>query len=59
MKKDVNNVINDFIGQDNNEILDIQEQNKVKRVILKERDGLIERLDRVYLDKNGKQLLSE
>ena len=30
-----------------------------KKVILDEREGLIERLDRVFIDKSGRQLLRE
>ena len=30
-----------------------------KKVILDERDGLIERVDRIYVTKDGKQLLRE
>ena len=31
----------------------------VKKVVLDEREGLIERLDRIYVTKDGKQLLRE
>ena len=31
----------------------------VKKVILDEREGLIERVDRIYVTKDGKQLLRE
>lgn len=56
MEKNVNKALNDFIG-----VSDVEENNKnnTKKVILDEREGLIERVDRIYVTKDGKQLLRE
>ena len=53
-KKDA---INQFLGEI------VKEPNKenenVKKTVLDEREGLIERVDRVLITKDGKQLLRE
>ena len=36
-----------------------QKQNNAKKVVLKEREGLIERVDKILVTKDGKQLLRE
>ena len=56
MKKTKEEVLNDFLGN--------EEQPKAptkggKKVIMQEREGLIERVDPVYVTKDGKQLLRE
>ncbi len=33
--------------------------NEVKKVVLQEREGLVERIDRIFVTKDGKQLLRE
>ena len=42
---------------------EVQEQNEkdenVKKVVLKEREGLIERVDKILVTRDGKQLLRE
>ena len=56
MEKNVDKALSDFIG--------VPEGKKTetvnpKKVILDEREGLIERVDKIYVTKNGKQLLRE
>ena len=34
-------------------------KDNIKKVVLDEREGLIERVDRIYVTKDGKQLLRE
>ena len=59
MKNNVEKAIDNFIGvTDNQEETDIQQTN-AKKVVLDEREGLIERIDRVLVTKDGKQLLRE
>lgn len=56
MKNKVKNAINGFIDepQDQNEF-----NEKSKKVILNQREGLIERVDKIFVDKSGRQLLRE
>ena len=57
MDKSKENALNDFI--------DVQEEEQdeevkgAKKVVLDEREGLIERVDRILITKDGKQLLRE
>lgn len=58
MEKNVNKALNDFIGVPEVEQNEKKDVNS-KKVILDEREGLIERVDRIYVTKDGKQLLRE
>jgi len=58
MEKNVNKALNDFIGVSELE-QDEKKDVNAKKVILDEREGLIERVDRIYVTKDGKQLLRE
>lgn len=57
MEKNVNNALNNFIGDDKK----VENENikQSKKVILDEREGLIERVDKILVTKDGKQLLRE
>jgi len=59
MKKTNKEALEGFL--DNEEQSKDQENGKVdkKKVVMKEREGLIERVDPVYVTKDGKQLLRE
>lgn len=57
MDKEKEKALNDFVGNPNEEE-NKKDKNK-KKVVLDEREGLIERVDKVYLTKDGKQLLRE
>lgn len=56
MENNVKKALNNFLEDPNLE----QEQKKTdKKVVLKEREGLIERVDKVYVTNDGRQLLRE
>jgi hypothetical protein len=62
MEDNVEKALNDFIETPISEEdeKEVKEENKnVKKVILDEREGLIERVDRILITKDGKQLLRE
>ncbi len=56
MEKNLNNVIDSFIGESEKET---NKEKNAKKVVLDEREGLIERVDKVFVTKDGKQLLRE
>ncbi len=49
------NILNDFL--DEKEVIDLEKKKNKKRII--ERTGLIERIDKVYVTNDGRQLLRE
>ena len=53
-KKDV---INQFLGEIENE--PNEENENVKKFVLEEREGLVERVDKIFVTNDGKQLLRE
>lgn len=57
MENNTENAVNDFIGLTKE--VETDKSNTLKKVILDEREGLIERVDKVYVTKDGKQLLRE
>jgi len=57
MEKDkINKLIDEFNGEDN--LQETNKKNKSKKVI-NEREGLIERVDKVLITNDGRQLLRE
>lgn len=60
MKDKVEKALDEFVDvpQTEEEIAKQKEKN-IKKVVLDEREGLIERIDRVLVTKDGKQLLRE
>lgn len=59
MEKNIENTLNNFIGNTNGvDINKIKEQDN-KTVILNKREGLIERIDKQYLTEDGRLLLRE
>jgi hypothetical protein len=58
MEKDVEKALTDFV-----EDPEVQEEKakieNAKKVVLDEREGLIERVDKILVTKDGKQLLRE
>ena len=56
MENNVKKALSNFVNEPQVEEID---NTKVKEVILNERGGLIERVDRIYVTKDGKQLLRE
>jgi len=57
MENNVEKALSSFVDEPTN----VEEINdtKAKEVVLNEREGLIERVDKVFVTKNGKQLLRE
>jgi hypothetical protein len=49
------NALNDFLSEEEKK----NASEDAKKVVLKEREGLIERVDKVLITKDGKQLLRE
>ena len=56
MEKNKEKALNDFINNPEDEE---NVQDESKKVVLKEREGLIERVDKILITKDGKQLLRE
>lgn len=56
MKNNKEQALNDFLGTEENET---KKNKDSKNVVLDEREGLIERVDKVLVTKDGKQLLRE
>jgi len=58
MENNVEKAVNNFIGTSEEEELKNSNGN-TKKVILNQREGLIERVDRLYITEDGRQLLRE
>lgn len=58
MEKDLEKTLDEFVDVPQEEE-DLVKENQAKKVILDEREGLIERVDKVFITKDGKQLLRE
>jgi hypothetical protein len=61
MENNVEKALNNFIETPltEEELIEKEKKEAVKKVVLDEREGLIERIDRVFVTKDGKQLLRE
>lgn len=46
------NALDNFLPED-------EESQEKKKVVLKEREGLVERVDKIYVTNDGRQLLRE
>jgi len=57
MKNKVEKALSNFVDEEPN----VEEINnaKAKEVVLNEREGLIERVDKIFVTRDGKQLLRE
>ena len=58
MKKDDKKAIDDFLA-DNEESSVDEKSATTKKIVLDEREGLVERIDKIIVTKDGKQLLRE
>jgi len=59
MENKVEKALNDFVDQPvENEVEKAKIEND-KKVILNKREGLIERVDKIYVTEDGRQLLRE
>jgi hypothetical protein len=56
MENNVEKALSDFVDAPEEELID---NAKEKKEILDEREGLIERVDKVFVTRDGKQLLRE
>ena len=56
MENNVEKALSNFVDEPEVEEID---NAKAKEVVLNEREGLIERVDKVFVTKDGKQLLRE
>ena len=56
MENNVEKALSNFVDEPQVEEID---DTKAKEVVLNEREGLIERVDKVFVTKDGKQLLRE
>lgn len=54
MENNMKKALSDFVEEP-----EVQEETQAKKVILDEREGLIERVDKIYVTQDGKQLLRE
>ncbi|MFA5366475.1 MAG: hypothetical protein WC333_00935 [Dehalococcoidia bacterium] len=61
MEDNVEKAINSFIETPltEEELAEKEKADNAKKVVLDEREGLIERVDKVFVTKDGKQLLRE
>jgi len=57
MKNNVKKAISDFV--DEPQVEEMSDTRKAKEVVLNEREGLVERVDKIYVTKDGRQLLRE
>lgn len=57
METNLENKLKNFVGED--EIAEALDKNATPKVILDSREGLIERVDKIFITKDGKQLLRE
>jgi len=58
METNVEKAISDFVEEPQVEEVETK-TDEAKKEILDEREGLIERVDKIFVTKNGKQLLRE
>ena len=54
MEKNVEKALDNFVDAPEEESKD-----KAKEVVLQEREGLVERVDKIYVTNDGRQLLRE
>jgi hypothetical protein len=61
MEDKVEKAVNDFIETPltEEELAEKEKADNAKKVVLDEREGLIERVDKVFMTRDGKQLLRE
>lgn len=57
MENNVEKALSNFV--DDPQLEEEEKDDKAKEVVLNEREGLIERVDKIFVTKDGKQLLRE
>lgn len=58
MEKSKEQALNSFLGAQNDESTSVKEKD-AKKQVLNQRDGIVERVDKIFVTKDGKQLLRE
>lgn len=58
MEKTKEQALNSFLGSEEEQSTPLQEKD-AKKQVLDERDGIVERVDKIFVTKDGKQLLRE
>ena len=58
METKVEKAISDFVKEPELEEVETKDD-QTKKIIIDEREGLIERLDHIFVDKSGRMLLRE
>lgn len=58
METNKENALNDFLG-DTNEIETLSKSDENRKRIIKSDNSIVERIDRIIIAENGKQLLRE
>lgn len=51
--------LNSFLDTQNDQNLASSDEKEAKKQILNQRDGIVERVDKIFVTKDGKQLLRE
>jgi hypothetical protein len=59
MEEKVEKALDNFVDLPEEEQVEKAKVDNAKKVVLDEREGLIERVDKVFVTKDGKQLLRE
>lgn len=57
MENNVKKALSNFV--DEPQVEEMSDTKKAKEVVLNEREGLVERVDKIYVTKDGRQLLRE
>jgi hypothetical protein len=55
MEKNVEKALDNFVDAPEDESTDVE----TKEIVLQEREGLVERVDKIYVTNDGRQLLRE
>jgi len=58
MENNIEKALSNFVDEPQVEEVETKDE-QAKKVVLDEREGLIERVDKIFVTKNGKQLLRE
>ena len=58
MENNIEKALSNFVDEPQVEEVETKDE-QAKKVVLDEREGLIERIDKIFVTKNGKQLLRE
>ena len=59
MENNVEKALDNFVGLPEEDEVQTKKIDHAKKVVLDEREGLIERVDKILVTKDGKQLLRE